>query len=135
MYAHIRQDLHLALAYVFLKFYRNNNGSDAHKATVFDVFKADFDVMNTVVFPHVMEQVARGEVIIPSISLPIPKATARPTKGSTNQALESTLPPDPRSSSSKVRTLLGWPAHTRSLFCRGHLLTQEIHQGIILRIA
>lgn len=69
MYAHIKSDLPRALAYVHLKFWPDKD---------YDSLKPDFDSLNQIVFPAVMEQMAAGKTqIIPSVVLAVPDLIRR----------------------------------------------------------
>lgn len=69
MYAHIKSDLPRALAYVHLKFWPKRK---------YDSLKPDFDSLNQIVFPAVMDQMASGGTqIIPSTVMALPAGLRR----------------------------------------------------------
>lgn len=68
MFAHIKSDLPRALAYVFLKFYRNLPNTATGQSWSYDDLKPDFDIMNTTVFPNVINQVTKDGVVLPGIT-------------------------------------------------------------------
>jgi subtilisin family serine protease len=67
MFAHIRSDLPRAIAYVFIKLYRNGQKPGTTRDWSVDDFKSDFDLLNTAVFPKVIERIGTEGIVLPGV--------------------------------------------------------------------